>query len=68
MWLSGNVIYLRSGEYENNKTLGETFISACDVDQEIVRKQLDNMKERWDKLNNGKFICNVNVLQRHFFF
>lgn len=46
----------RSGEYENNKTLGETFISACDVDQEIVRKQLDTMKERWDSLNNGSFI------------
>ncbi|XP_060807170.1 uncharacterized protein LOC106135826 isoform X13 [Amyelois transitella] len=47
-----NDIWKRSGEYENNKTLGETFISACDVDQEIVRKQLDNMKERWDRLNN----------------
>ncbi|XP_049879738.1 microtubule-actin cross-linking factor 1 isoform X17 [Pectinophora gossypiella] len=47
-----NDIWKRSGEYENNKTLGETFISACDVDQDIVRKQLDNMKERWDRLNN----------------
>ncbi|XP_053618600.1 microtubule-actin cross-linking factor 1 isoform X38 [Plodia interpunctella] len=47
-----NDIWKRSGEYENNKTLGETFISACDVDQEIVRKQLDSMKERWDRLNN----------------
>lgn len=43
----------RSGEYENNKTLGETFISACDVDQDVVRSQLDSMKERWDRLNNG---------------
>ncbi|XP_045455993.1 microtubule-actin cross-linking factor 1 [Melitaea cinxia] len=47
-----NDVWKRSGEYENNKTLGETFISACDVDQEIVRKQLDTMKERWDSLNN----------------
>ncbi|XP_052759149.1 dystonin isoform X17 [Galleria mellonella] len=47
-----NDIWKRSGEYENNKTLGETFISACDIDQEIVRKQLDSMKERWDRLNN----------------
>lgn len=47
------IIYTRSGEYENNKTLGETFISACDADQEIVRGQLDTMKQRWDRLNNG---------------
>ncbi|XP_072947993.1 microtubule-actin cross-linking factor 1 isoform X4 [Epargyreus clarus] len=47
-----NDVWKRSGEYENNKTLGETFISSCDVDQEVVRKQLDNMKDRWDKLNN----------------
>lgn len=33
--------------------LGETFISACDVDQEVVKDVLDNMKERWDRLNNG---------------
>ncbi|KAI5641273.1 spectrin repeat domain-containing protein [Phthorimaea operculella] len=52
-----NDIWKRSGEYENNKTLGETFISACDVDQEIVRKQLDTMKERWDRLNNA---CDVD--------
>lgn len=32
-----NDIWKRSGEYENNKTLGETFISACDIDQEIGR-------------------------------
>lgn len=43
----------RSGEYENNKMLGETFIAACDVDQEVVKDVLDNMKERWDRLNNG---------------
>ncbi|XP_046973803.1 dystonin isoform X22 [Vanessa cardui] len=47
-----NDVWKRSGEYENNKTLGETFISACDVDQETVRKQLDVMKERWDRINN----------------
>ncbi|XP_052740602.1 dystonin isoform X27 [Bicyclus anynana] len=47
-----NDVWKRSGEYENNRTLGETFISACDVDQDIVRKQLDFMKERWDRINN----------------
>ncbi|XP_045762779.1 dystonin isoform X12 [Maniola jurtina] len=47
-----NDVWKRSGEYENNRTLGETFISACDVDQELVRKQLDVMKERWDRINN----------------
>ncbi|PZC72955.1 hypothetical protein B5X24_HaOG210327 [Helicoverpa armigera] len=44
--------HIKSGEYENNKTLGETFISACDVDQDVVRKLLDSMKERWDRINN----------------
>ncbi|CAH2057366.1 unnamed protein product, partial [Iphiclides podalirius] len=47
-----NDIWKRSGEFENNKTLGETFISSCDVDQEVVRKQIDGMKETWDKINN----------------
>ncbi|XP_050668124.1 dystonin isoform X26 [Leptidea sinapis] len=47
-----NDVWKRSGEYENNRTLGETFISACDVDQDIVRKQLDTMKDRWDRINN----------------
>ncbi|CAH2249192.1 jg21743 [Pararge aegeria aegeria] len=47
-----NDVWKRSGEYENNRTLGETFISSCDVDQDIVRKQLDVMKERWDSINN----------------
>ncbi|CAK1543368.1 unnamed protein product [Leptosia nina] len=47
-----NDVWKRSGEYENNRTLGETFISACDVDQDIVRKQLDSMKEKWDRINN----------------
>ncbi|KPJ12581.1 Microtubule-actin cross-linking factor 1, isoforms 1/2/3/5 [Papilio machaon] len=47
-----NDIWKRSGEFENNKTLGETFISACDVDQEVVRNQIDSMKERWDRINN----------------
>ncbi|KPJ00723.1 Dystonin [Papilio xuthus] len=47
-----NDIWKRSGEFENNKTLGETFISACDVDQEVVRDQIDSMKERWDRINN----------------
>ncbi|XP_028029408.1 microtubule-actin cross-linking factor 1 isoform X17 [Bombyx mandarina] len=47
-----NDIWKRAGEFENNKTLGETFISSCDVDQDVVRTQIDSMKERWDKINN----------------
>ncbi|XP_061380488.1 microtubule-actin cross-linking factor 1 isoform X17 [Danaus plexippus] len=47
-----NDVWKRSGEYENNRTLGETLISACDVDQDVVRRQLDTMKERWDRINN----------------
>lgn len=50
-----NDVWKKSGEYENNRTLGETFVSACDVDQDIVKDQLTELKNRWDKLNNGVY-------------
>lgn len=45
-------VWKHSGEYENNRMLGETFLSACDIDKEVVKGELSNMKQRWDKLNN----------------
>ncbi|XP_047367848.1 microtubule-actin cross-linking factor 1 isoform X33 [Vespa velutina] len=47
-----NEVWKRSGEFENNKTLGESFLGACDIDKEIVKNELNAMKTRWDKLNN----------------
>ncbi|XP_046739121.1 dystonin isoform X44 [Diprion similis] len=47
-----NEVWKRSGEFENNKTLGETFVSACDIDKDVVKNELSAMKTRWDKLNN----------------
>lgn len=47
-----NDVWKRSGEYENTRSLGETFHSACDIDKEVVKNELTNLKDRWDKLNN----------------
>nr|CAD7258245.1 unnamed protein product [Timema shepardi] len=47
-----NEVWKRSGEYENNRTLGDTFHGACDIDKEVVKGELLHMKQRWDKLNN----------------
>ncbi|XP_065222471.1 microtubule-actin cross-linking factor 1 isoform X5 [Planococcus citri] len=47
-----NDVWKHSGEFENLKTLGETFLAACDVDKELVKQELAAVKTRWDKLNN----------------
>ncbi|XP_011312640.1 microtubule-actin cross-linking factor 1 isoform X3 [Fopius arisanus] len=47
-----NEVWKRSGEFENNKMLGETFLGACDIDKDVVKNELSAMKTRWDKLNN----------------
>ncbi|XP_064211548.1 dystonin isoform X36 [Tribolium castaneum] len=47
-----NEVWKKSGEYENTRTLGDTFVSACDIDKEVVKNELNDLKERWDKLNN----------------
>ena len=49
-----NEVWKKSGEFENNNTLGETFVSACDIDKDVVKNELGAMKTRWDKLNNGE--------------
>ncbi|XP_011865299.1 PREDICTED: dystonin isoform X20 [Vollenhovia emeryi] len=47
-----NEVWKHSGEFENNKMLGETFVGACDIDKQNVKNELSAMKTRWDKLNN----------------
>ncbi|XP_072153553.1 microtubule-actin cross-linking factor 1 isoform X31 [Bemisia tabaci] len=47
-----NDVWKHSGEFENLRTLGETFLAACDVDKELVKQELAAVKTRWDKLNN----------------
>lgn len=54
-----NDVWRHSGEYENNRTQGDTFLGACDIDKDVVRNELTSMKERWDALNNGNFILLV---------
>lgn len=50
-----NEVWKHSGEFENNKMLGETFVGACDIDKQNVKNELSAMKTRWDKLNNGTY-------------
>lgn len=45
-------VWKRSGEYESTKNLGEAFLSACDIDKETLKSELQDTKERWEKLNN----------------
>jgi hypothetical protein len=49
-----NEVWKRSGEYENHRMLGDTFVAACDIDKEVVKGELAVVKQRWDKLNNGE--------------
>lgn len=45
-------VWKRSGEYENARQLGESFLASCDIDKDPVKAELQDMKERWEKLNN----------------
>ncbi|KAF5293902.1 hypothetical protein FQA39_LY13607 [Lamprigera yunnana] len=47
-----NDVWKKSGEYENTRSLGDTFHLACDIDKDVVKNELYQLKERWDKLNN----------------
>ncbi|XP_021923220.1 dystonin isoform X2 [Zootermopsis nevadensis] len=47
-----NEVWKHSGEYENHRMLGDTFVAACDIDKEVVKSELTATKQRWDKLNN----------------
>ncbi|XP_037953232.1 uncharacterized protein LOC119683566 isoform X20 [Teleopsis dalmanni] len=45
-------VWKRSGEYENTKGLGETYLSSCDIDKEPIKAELQDIRDRWDRLNN----------------
>ncbi|XP_055907401.1 dystonin isoform X24 [Eupeodes corollae] len=45
-------VWKKTGEYENTKGLGDTFLASCDVDKDPIKAELQDMKERWEKLNN----------------
>lgn len=61
-----NDVWKHSGEFENMRTLGESFLSACDVDKDIVKQEVAAVKARWDKLNNGNKL--LLRLRRNLFF
>ncbi|KAL1115034.1 hypothetical protein AAG570_007065 [Ranatra chinensis] len=45
-------VWKKSGEFEHLRSLGETFLGACDIDKDVVKQELAAIKARWDKLNN----------------
>lgn len=45
-------VWKHSGEYDSARGLGETFLASCDVDKDPVKAELQDMKERWEKLKN----------------
>lgn len=47
-----NEVWKKSGDYENTRSLGDTFLSACDIDKDDVKNELADLKDRWEKLNN----------------
>lgn len=46
-------VWKHSGEFENTKGLGETFLGSCDVDKEPIKAELQDIRERWERLNNN---------------
>ena len=46
-----NELSRHSAAFEAGKTLGESFLSACDRDKEGVKDELATTKQRWDAVN-----------------
>ncbi|CRK91723.1 CLUMA_CG005357, isoform G [Clunio marinus] len=49
-------VWKKSGDFEATKNSGETFLNACDVDKDPIKAQLNDIKERWERLNNELLI------------
>ncbi|XP_017146345.1 dystonin isoform X38 [Drosophila miranda] len=47
-----NEVWKHSGEFENTKGLGETFLTSCDIDKEPIKAELQDIRDRWERLNN----------------
>ncbi|XP_054739785.1 dystonin isoform X18 [Anastrepha obliqua] len=45
-------VWKHSNEYETTRGLGETFISYCDIDKDPIKCDLQDIKDRWERLNN----------------
>nr|XP_016942968.1 dystonin isoform X36 [Drosophila suzukii] len=45
-------VWKHSGEFENTKGLGETFLTSCDIDKEPIKAELQDIRDRWERLNN----------------
>lgn len=45
-------VWKHSNEYENTKVSGETFLNSCDIDKESISKELRDIHEKWENLNN----------------
>lgn len=48
-----NDVLKHSQEFENTCNYGEILISCCDVDTEIVRHEINELRRRWDRINHG---------------
>jgi len=48
-----NDLWRHTNEYESTRSLGETFLAACDKDKQGVTAELRDMKARWEVLNNA---------------
>ncbi|XP_018791082.1 PREDICTED: dystonin isoform X10 [Bactrocera latifrons] len=45
-------VWKHSNEYESTKGSGEAFIAYCDIDKDPIKCELQDIKDRWEKLNN----------------
>ncbi|XP_034478277.1 dystonin isoform X20 [Drosophila innubila] len=45
-------VWKHSGEFENTKGLGDTFLTSCDIDKEPIKAELQDIRDRWERLNN----------------
>ncbi|KFM60284.1 Dystonin, partial [Stegodyphus mimosarum] len=47
-----NELSKHSQEFENTCNYGEALISCCDVDTEVVKDEISDLKKRWDRVNH----------------
>lgn len=51
-------VWKQSQEYDSAKSLGDTFLTSCDVDKDTVKDKLQDIKNRWENLTT---ICLLEV-------
>nr|XP_036218022.1 microtubule-actin cross-linking factor 1 isoform X24 [Bactrocera oleae] len=45
-------VWKHSNEYETTRGSGESFIGYCDTDKDPIKCELQDIRDRWEKLNN----------------